>query len=319
MFDWLFGEKNNLQIGIDVGSSAIKIVELTKKNERLYLTNYALAQSNKEADFNINELKEEESAKIIKAMIEEAGFKSRRASISLPVDKTFSTVIEMPIMTDAEMAAAIPFEAQKYIPVPMEDIVLDWVVIPSDKSAGKVKPVDGTAAESKADGIQVLLVAVPKNIINKLTRIAKLAGLEVAALEQEAFSLVRSLVGSDKNNFLLVDLGHKSTDFIIVDQGFIRFSHNLESTNKEIILMEIDRVVNTYQIRYNKKVEQCFLAGGRAAEKELIDFLKNKLPLTFKPGDAFARIGHDSSLAVVLKELGPQLAIAAGLAMRGII
>lgn len=308
-------------MGIDMGSFSIKIVELERKDERLHLANYALAQTKDEAVFKVGELKDFEVAEILKALLKQAEIKSRQASISLPVDKTFSTLIELPSMPEKELAAAIPYEAQKYVPVPLQEVVLDWSIVevnplPGAAAAPNQNLTEGPEVAQKPSGIQVLLVAVPKDIINKITRIAKMAGLELVALEQEAFSLVRSLVGNDKSIYLIVDLGRKGVDLIVVDQGFIRLSHNLESVSKEIILMEIDRVVSIYQMRYNKKVAACLLAGGRASEKELFDFLSAKLRIPLKLGDPFARLAHDALLEPALKELGPQMAIAVGLAMR---
>ena len=321
MFNWLFGEKSKSKLGIDMGSFSIKIAELEKKDERLHLTNYALAQTKDEAIFKIGELKDAEVAEILKTLLQQAQIKTRQATISLPVDKTFSTVMELPSMPEKELTAAIPYEAQKYVPVPLNEVVLDWSIIsagPEEKSSGASSSDSArlTAGNEKTVGIQVLLVAVPKDIINKIARIAKMAGLELAALEQEAFSLARSLIGNDKNIYMIADLGRKSTDLIVVDQGFIRLSHNLESTSKEIILMEIDRVVNIYQMRYNKKVGTCLLAGGRALEKELADFLGGKLKIPVKIGDPFARLAAAAALEPALKDIGPQMAIAVGLAMR---
>jgi len=257
----------------------------------------------------------------LKALISRAQLKGKVASLSLPVDKTFSTLIDLPAMPEQELSAAISFEAHKYVPVPLEEVVLDWTMIPpvgeeksKTASGDKNQSVEPAAAPST---IQVLLVAVPKEIINRLTKIAKLAGLEVAALEQEAFSLARSLIGNDRSVYLMADLGRRSVDLIVVDGGFVKMSHNCESVGREVILMEIDRIVNIYQMRYNKKIEQCVLTGGRSREKELADFLNGKLKIPVRVGDPFARVNKNSLLDPVLQEIGPSLAVAAGLAMRG--
>lgn len=352
MFDWLLGKKSNTQIGIDLGRSSIKIMELGRKDGRPYLVNYALAQVKTGAVFSVIDLKDEEIVRILKGLLGEAKMASRRASVALPVDKTFSTVISLPMMPANELAAAVSFEAQKYVPVPLEEVVLDWTVIsdaadfarpnfagqnlggqaridgspaPADAAgtnpspiggAGKISAGDGVLNSASTQAIQILLLAVPKEIINRIANIVSQAGLKVAALEQEAFSLARSLIGNDKNTFMVIDLGRRGTDIIVLDQGFIKLSHNLESVNKEIILMEIDRIVNIFQMRYNKKIGQCLLAGGRANEKDLLDFLTLKLKMPVKVGDPFARVGHDQAVAGFLKELAPQFAVAAGLAMR---
>lgn len=298
-------------MGVDLGSFSIKIVELETKNEKTRLVNYALAQTQKEAVFKIGEMKEEEISALLRELLKAAKIDSREASISLPVERTFTTIMDLPSMPEKELMAAIPFEAQKYVPVPVEEVVLDWTIIPS----GQEQKGASNQPAGKS-GIQVLLVAVPRDIINKVTKISKLAGLEIAALEQEAFSLVRSLLGDDKSVFIVVDLGRKDTDLIVVDHGFIRLSHNLESINKELILMEIDRVVNIYQMKYNKRVGQCILTGGRANEKEFLDFLNGKLKMPVKIGDPFARLAHEPVLEPALKEIAPQFSVAVGLAMR---
>ncbi len=352
MFDWFWNKKSGPRLGIDLGSSAIKIVELTKKDERIILSNYALLQANKDASVRIGDLSEEETADILRRLLEQARIKSRRASISLPVDRTFSVAIDLPAMSESELSAAIPFEARKYIPVPLEEIVLDWSVISLEPSPA-LKPVLPAASPAGEDGdktkaegadkaqaesvdvgkqpglstpppaeppssgrMQVLVVAVPKEIINRLTRIAKMAGLNVEALEQEGFSLARSVLGNDKNAYVLVDLGRKSTDLIVADQGLIRSSHNLDTINKEMVLMEIDRVVNSFQMRYNKKVSQCLLIGGRSGEETLVEFLKNKLKIPVTIADPFARVDCEPALKPILPEIGPSLAVAVGLAMQ---
>lgn len=315
-------------MGIDLGSSSIKIIELGKQDERVFLINYAIAQTKNDAIFSINELKDEEIARIITDLIKRSKVSVRRASISLSVDKTFSTVITLPAMPEKELGAAVPYEAQKYVPLPLADVVLDWSILSvgnnklSDVAAkgatDSISPAGGsnsTAGESSST-VQILLLAVPKEIITRLTKIASLAKLELIALEQEAFSLTRSLIGNDKSAYALIDLGRKSTDLILVDQGAIKMSHNLDSTSKEIILMEMDRIVNTFQMRYNKKVGQCLLAGGRTNEKELVEFLSTKLKIPVKVGDPFARVSHSQEVGGFLKELGPQFSVAVGLAMR---
>lgn len=327
MFNWLFGKKSGAALGIDLGSSSIKIVELAKKEGRVFLDNYAIVQIKEGAVFNIGEFRDGEIADVLKNLISRAKIAGRRASVSLSVGKTFSTVITLPAMPEKELAAAVPYEAQKYVPLPLDEVILDWSIISVGQrplevaNSGRTDSIAAIgqsvgAVEENAASIQILLLAVPKEIIARLTRIAALAGLELTALEQEAFSLTRSLIGNDKNAYAVIDLGRKDTDLIIVDQGFIKISHNLDSISKEIILMEIDRIVNLFQMRYNKKVGQCLLAGGRAREKDLLEFLSAKLKIPVKVGDPFARVGRDRRVDGFLEELGPQFSVAVGLAMR---
>lgn len=332
------------------------MVELREDKERLRLVNYAIAQPESET-LRLAEFKGKEMAGILKTLMAEAKIASRLASISLPVGRTFSTVMELPAMPEEELAAAIPFEAQKYVPLPLEEVVLDWSVVSataspagSVSSAGEPKIVglesapgisagsfDESGAASSAAGSaeqgvsaeqsrvrtkgkspisQVLLVAVPKETIAQLTQVAKLAGLEISALEQESFSLIRSLIGNDQGAYLIADLGRQSTDLIVADRGLVRLTHNLDTVDKEAVLMEIDRVANNFQMRYNKKVNQCLLSGGRANEEEVVKFLAEKLRIPVKVGDPFARLSYQTELAPLVGNLGPKLSVAIGLAMR---
>ncbi len=317
MFNWLFKKKASSQLGVDLGRSAIKVVELTKKGGRPHLLNYAIAQPKTE-DLRLTALKNEDIADILKSLISQAQITSKYANISLPVDKTFTTIMDMTAMPEAELAAAIPYEAQKYVPVPIDEVVLDWSIIPkttSDSAATDgIKPAEIPGMQKNP--VQILVVAVPKDIINNLTKVAKLAGLEVLALEQEAFSLTRALVGNDSGTYLIADFGRQGTDLIVVEQGLIRLSHGLEAPAKEVLLMEIDRIVNLYQMRYNKKVGTCVLTGGRAAQKEIVDFLSSKLKIQVRLGDPLARVEHLTNLGPITQELGLQLAVSIGLAMR---
>ena len=322
MLDWLFGKKYKEQLGIDLGGSAIKIVELTKKNERLSLTNYAFMQFKEEAVFKFGDLKDEEVASLLSALISEAKIESRHANISLPVGKTFSTIIDFPPMSKTELEAAIPFEAKKYIPVPLDEVVLDWSVIgetgtpeKSQKENIDVKPKEENN-KNHYPKLQVLLIAVPREIINRLSRIAKLANLDILALEQESFSLVRSLIGNDKGTFLIIDVGRGSSDIIVVDQGFVLLSHNLQSARKEVLVIEVDRLVNIFRKKYNKNIKQCLLTGGGAREEGIEDFFSDKLKLEIRISNPFARIVCLPELNSVMPEIASRLSVAVGLAMR---
>lgn len=318
MFDWLLKKKSKTRIGIDLGSSAFKIVELGMKEGRPYLLNYAMAQAKNGELFKLGELKDNEVAGILKALLAEAKVTGRAANISLPVEETFTTVMEMPLLPEKELAAAIPFEGQRHIPVPMDEVVLDWSLVSGPAEPAKA-PVDTIQKETgvvPGKTVQVLLVAVPKKIINRLTQIAKLAGLDLLALEQEAFSLTRSLVGNDSGAYMIVDMGSRSADLVVVDRGLIRLSHSVLKSDKELVLSEMERVVNLFQARYNKKVSQCLLAGGRSGESGTASLVETRLKIPTKLGQPFARIEHPPILNNTLNEIGILLSVATGLAMR---
>lgn len=318
MFDWLLGKKNKQCLGIDLGSSAIKIAEIRKENGRLNLSNYAISRI-KNGSPDLNSLSENNLALVIKSLVEEAGFSAKEVNVSLPIDKTFSTVMNLPILSDKELAAAIPYEAHKYVPVPLNEVILDWTVIKKGSVTsenGKKNMESGGIPQPQDQSTQVFLIAVSKETINRLSRAISLAGLKILVFEHEAFSLARSLVGADQGTYLIANIGSSGADAIIADGGIVKASHSLESDNQEQIFMELDRIVSLFQMKYNKKVSQCLISGGKANSKEMIDFLSSKLKFPVKAGNPLARVAYPSGLENRIKEIAPQMSVAVGLAMR---
>ena len=249
-------------------------------------------------------------------------------------------------MSQKEIEAAIPFEARKYIPLPISEVVLDWsVVSPPNNKNGK----------------QVLLIAVPKKIINNYNEIVKLAGLNLIGIEGETFSLTRSLIGNDKSVIILIDNGARSINISIIDDGYIRVTNNLEMGGRKItkaiaqqmnldfekaeyfkkklsseesidqinnqlkgivqssigmIVIEIKKIIDNYQNKYNRKIEKSILVGSGVYLSGFTDSLINKLSLDASIGNPFARIIYPDILKSTLKDLGPSLAVTIGLAMR---
>ena len=146
-FDFL-GKKNSI-LGIDIGTSNIKIAQITHGREAVLdtygIVNTAYQLGGKNDDVAINQM-----ANILKTLLEKAGATSKRCVISFPNSAVFSSVIQLPKMNAAEMASAVEFEAKKYVPLQLSEVDLSWTVI-NEKAA-------------QPSGETVLLTAVPKQI-----------------------------------------------------------------------------------------------------------------------------------------------------------
>lgn len=341
-----FGKKQKKYLGVDIGASSIKMVELEKQDERYRLKNYSIVYlgklarvpHRKDSDFF------EKKADLIKKAMDRAGIKAKKAGFSVPVHSSFTTVINFPAeMSKEEIASSVRYEAKKYIPVSVSEVALDWSLIPSS---------------GKGDTNKVLLVAVPKDTIEQYSLTAKRAGLKIGSIEEESFPLVEALVGNDKSSLVLVDWGFWSVNVVIVDEGYVRSVHNLEkgglrvtraiseSANislekaedeklklsrnsssgrfKEVInkqledmVYEVKKIIDSYQDEKGKKIEKCILSGGGARLAGAVDYFNHKLQLDVSVGDPFARIDYSSELKPVIKNIGPSLAVAAGLARKG--
>lgn len=322
MFNWfrnLFKKKPETRLGIDLGSSVIKLVEISSQEDKLKLETYGLAHLTNEY---LENLSNKEISQIIKELIKQAQVKTNIAYFSLPVFATFSTLIDLPFMSEEELASAIPYEARKYIPVPLEEVALDWSIIAEPR--GTDQPRNYAEDIHKDSRVQVILVAILKEVIEKYTKIAQIANLEIKALEAESFSLARSLVGQDKSSNVLIDIGSRFTDITLVKNGSVRVIHNAKKVidpagqlNKESLVQEVERVLNLYRTKYNhlEKIK-CILTGRSALVPSLVDYLKERFNFEVLIGNPFSKIKYLRVLEPVLKEIGPSLSVAVGLAMR---
>ncbi len=349
---FLFNQNSNSCLGVDMGASGVKIVELAKEEERYTLKNYAIyplmQDLRRTSDKPIHpSISEKERIQMINSSLSEAKIKCKNAYFSVSVYSSFCTLIKFPNMPTKEIAASIPFEARKYVPVPISEVFLDWSFVEPLKDSSGSK--------------QVLIVAVPKQIINSYEKISKSTKLKLEAIEEENFSLARSLVGNDQSAVVLIDAGYRSINVSIIDEGYIRMVHNLEMgglklsqniakklnlsledaekvkkdlleknikndrslqaeevihLNLRKIITEIKRIIDSYHNKFNRNVKKCILAGGGAYLVNLQDYLADKLELDVSMGDPFARISYPPILKTTLKELGPSLAVAVGLAMK---
>jgi len=257
----LFGSKGKL--GIDIGTSAIKIIELEKKSGRFALKNYGLfefksadgtpsATESKQVQ-NILKLPDGEIIWGIKEVLKKAKIKSTDVVASIPAFSTFATVIELPYISEQDLAKAIPFEARKYIPVPLNEVVLDWSIIdiprpradierPAadvERAFGEQGPVpsaqrSGNIGTGTPTTVEVFLAAVPKDETVRYQRIMQGAGLNLRALELENSALIRALLGNDLSPTVIVNIGGRSTSIVIVNRGYERVSHNYEIGGFEI-------------------------------------------------------------------------------------
>lgn len=235
-----FGEKKF--VGIDIGTSAVKIVELKIVANKPMLTNYAwmridgLAGSMEgQASFVENVLPAQ-----LKRIIKEADLSGRDAYLSIPAFGGLITLIEFPEMEKEDLDQAIKFEAHKYIPVPLEDIVLSWDVVSKKnpeiltiKDKDSINPDDN---EEKKEGgkTQVLLVAAQKNQVSRYEKLARNSGLNLKAVEIESFSLVRSLIGNDQGSFILADIGSRVCNIMLVEKGIIKVNRNIDAGGRDV-------------------------------------------------------------------------------------
>lgn len=253
LFDFF---KPKSYLGVDIGTSAIKVVQLAKARDTYKLENYGQVSFFSETEFlpmevyeqNALKMPDEQVVGLLKKIIVESGITAKQVAISLPVFSAFSTIIELPPMPKDEMEKAIQFEARQYIPIPVSEVSIASMIIGEErpnKQADRGSPLAAgpnvslsraprSALQAGKKHLEILLVAVPNEIKKKYQNIAKATGLELIAIEMETFPMARALLKGSRDVIAVVDVGARSTDICISDNGVVRISHNFESSGIDI-------------------------------------------------------------------------------------
>ena len=237
MFEFLKSKKNRF-IGIDFGTAAVKVVELSYKDQKVFLENYGFVDLDQKDDGkpNLEQKKviyEQKVKSTIKRLIDKMELKSKSAFISIPGFNGLITIIELPEMQDDELKQAIQFEAHKYIPSSLDEVAMSWEIIEhvNDADASLSQTLGKKDIGKK---IKVLLVAAPKKDIEHFEELVSETNLNVATIELETFSIVRSLIGEDAGNFLIIDIGSRATNIILVEKGVVVINRNIDAGGNEI-------------------------------------------------------------------------------------
>ena len=245
-FQGLFSQKKFL--GVDIGTSYIKIVEISRSGNKQKLENYGFlsATAFNEKPFwtfekNSLSLSTQNIAKAIEIIIQEAGIKTRQVIFSVPDFATFFTNFELPMMTKKELEQAVQYEAKQHIPLSLKEVFLDWQV-----TEGKVLR-EKEKSFAQQEKIKILLVAVSNEIIKQYQEIAKISQLKLVSLEAEVFSLARVLnKKNEKGPIALIDIGARSTTCSIIKAGKLENSYSFEMSGEELD----EKIAEKFKISY---------------------------------------------------------------------
>ena len=358
MFGGLFSFGSKSHVGIDVGTSSTRVVEIKKKGGDFELENYGELKVSTTNGKSYRLYKEDNLllstkavADAIHAVREESEIKTRECSFSIPDFSTFFTTLDLPVMNKEELPEAIRYEVRPYIPLPLSEINVEWLV---------------TEGEISKTPLKLLVVAIPNDTIEQYQEIAKRADLEIKALEPEIFSLVRSTVKEGDGTVALVDLGARSTTCSIIENGTVKVSHSLnrggnqltdtlarsldidynkareikekygiapgevqisgQSVDVQNILMplvdfilgETKKVIRNFYQEEGKKVKKMILAGGVSLMPGLKNYFFSETKTETQIADPFAELNFDPKLKEALKKEGPSYAVAVGVALKGL-
>lgn len=208
-----------MSVGLDIGSKSIKVVELTKEGSKNKLRAAGIVgYKGVSPEFFKEEREYANLAETIKKLFKEARISTKEVSIALPETLVFTRVVSFPFLTDSEIASAVKWEAEQYIPMSADDAVVQFQVLEKREDTTPPK-------------VTILLIAVQKSVVQNYAKVIEMAGLTLGVVETELMSLVRAL-GSDTGTSMVIDLGARSTDIAISENGLLAFSRSIPTAGE---------------------------------------------------------------------------------------
>ena len=328
-------------LGLDIGAKTIKLVQLKQESE----TKYSLSALGQLATSN------GDKTEAIKKLIKEAKPTVSQAVIGLPESQVYTRVIEMPALEEPELTQAIKWQAEQYIPVPLDDVELKHQVIRKFTGGSASNPM-----------MTVLLVAAPLNLLNEHLSIVQKAGLEVVSVETEILAVGRALVGQNlfSPTTLLVHFGSDNTTLAILSRGDLTLTQAISSGGAamtraiasaagldipqaeeyqktygldmsklegkvataikpvaDIVIAEIQKSLAFYETRGgDDNVKRIVLSGGASLTPGLVTYFAEALPAEVQLGDPFINITVNDRQKPEVNDSAAIYTAAVGLALK---
>ena len=332
-------EAKDIEIGIDIGSHSIKAVAISSAGAKLKLLSFSIRPAG------------ENIVKAIKDAHAELGLTKNKIITSISGPAVIVRYVEMPSMTDEELASATKFEAEKIIPYNISEVELD---------SSKVEDLSGNK-------MRVVIVAAKKDLIDSQLKMIHEAGLEPLLVDVDSFAVMKAFMNAGINNDAvcgLLNIGAKRTNLNIIKGEISYLSRDISiggdditraiSDNLSISVGESDKIkeeklskflqltaeekkgieapleevlsrltdevrlsFDFYENHYASNVDKVYISGGTSKPKVVEVFLKESLGREALRWDPLANIEIAEKLdSLMLDESRPQLAIAVGLALR---
>lgn len=353
MFSLGLGRKQAPLLGIDIGSTAVKVVELARVGlasaHTFQVTSCALEPLAPMAVVEKKIADVQAVGEAIRQAVTRCGTKAKAAAVAVPGSATITKVIPMAVgMKDAEMEGLIQLDADHYIPYPLDEVNLDFTVLGPSVTQGEV---------------DVLLVATRHEVVDNLLAALEIAGLEAEVVDAEPYALENAAIlamgaQADGQTIAIADIGAQATRIQVVrngraqfsrEQGFaaaqlldeIRHRYQLKADEArrcleagelpdnyvvdvarpfaEALTQQIGRALQFYySSTYSKPADQILLAGGVAVLPGLEQTVSNRLGVLAYVANPFAHMTLGPRVpGPLIQRHGPALTLAVGLALRG--
>ncbi len=240
IFSKVFKKPEGSILGIDIGSSSIKVVQLRKKGEVAVLETYGELALGPYAGGSVGQATNLPTEKIIEALNDllrekEVNITTKSAAFAIPFASSLMSLIQVPEVQQKDLQALIPIEARKYIPIPIGEVALDWSIIPRDDTTVEDNP-EGVQllTKPKEKMLDILLVAIHNTVLQKYQSIVTGCALDASFFEIEIFSTMRGVLDETIAPVMIFDMGAATTKLYIVERGIVRLSHTINRGSHDI-------------------------------------------------------------------------------------
>lgn len=333
--------------GLDIGTTAIRLVDLKGSGPVKSLSRYAYAPIDQQIALSDAKADQQKLAQAVASLIADARVTSRNVAVGLPSQRVFTTVVDIDRLSPDEMTKTINYQADSLIPTSPETSKIDWAVIgDSPKDSNKV---------------EVLLTSVPNDFIEARLDMLESIGLNVIAFEPDNLALTRAMLAPDATApQMVLDIGYKNTDLVIAMNGAPRLTRSIPTGSEtiirsamqnlnidqnqaeqfvfkfglnkdklegqiyqgiintiELLASEAEKSIKFFQARYGEaKVERIIVTGGASSLPEFPLYLANKFGINVEIGNAWRNMSFAADKQNELLAVSNQFGVAAGLAER---
>lgn len=333
---------------LDIGTTAIRVVQLSKSGEGWNLDKYASVPVDMRIASSDSVDDQRKLSEVIATAIGQSGVHTKNVVLGIPSSKMFATVIELADMSQAELASTIKYQAEQYIPMSLDEAKVDWAIL------GK-SPKDPTKNE-------ILLASVGNNFSEQRLDLIESIGLNVIAIEPDSIALCRSLLLPNSTGArLLLDLGDMATDLIVALgdsprlirsiptglnslvkaaaqnlniqeaqslQFITKFGLQTDKLEGQVVraldstmsqfAAEIIKSVKFFQTKYSEvPVGEILLSGYAATIPGLDHYITQKVGIATRLATPWQRVRVPQDQQTALAEIASQFSVAVGLAQKG--
>jgi type IV pilus assembly protein PilM len=339
-------------VGIDVGSSSIKVVQLEDQKGVLTLTTYGEIQLGPYSQKDIGQsvmLEPKQEQEALVDVLRESAAVAKNAVFAMPLASSFVTNTIVEADPKADISALVRVEARKVIPVSLSEVTLDWAEMEFEEK---------TKSKDVSPKREVLIAAIQNSALQRFNTLMQFAGLSTPPTEIECFSAIRALHTEGSEDIAIIDIGATSTKLYVAKKGLLMRMHRIRvggatATNRiasvlnigfedaeikkrevqktdasyadikrahdtsfERAFRELSQVLQEYETEHKVSLKMVYLTGGATLfpgiELQLRDVLNRDVVRT----NAFAKVSYPAFMQDTIKQIAPSFTVALGAALR---